>query len=406
MITQGWDELRKNKAQITKVLKEAGLSPALAQLRWAALTKSDRTKIGRVSKGKGWHEEQKPVITKKGIQKKAPIHHKVAVKKSLEKTLRKPMVEKVKAKREPVAREPELEPEPEPEQVPESIKETEEVRKEPEDVTQYIVDKKRQKREKPARKEPEYISSEELFALLDLDTGVGVEAEVRKEEINKHVPEIKKSSITTFLESQLNDRKKDMSTYPIVVAAQTDEELQDVIDFARTCPVAIDIVRGDELNIRLHYRQDDSGKPVRLELSILDLAFNPVYSNNDYDMNLTPAEIRRIEDGELKRQKEQLEYNIKLPDGTRTRAYIRRPDGTKDYTIYDIYPTEHKGIALFAHSIRDESSTIVEWRVTEATTGIKISSGKSSEEAIFNATQLINEKGVDKIRELLAKVRT
>ncbi len=91
MITQGWDELRKNKTQVMKVLKEAGLSPALAQLRWASLTKSDRIKIGRISKGKGWHEEREPVITKKGIQKKAPEHHKAAIKKSLEKTLRKPI---------------------------------------------------------------------------------------------------------------------------------------------------------------------------------------------------------------------------------------------------------------------------------------------------------------------------
>ncbi len=40
---------------------------------------------------KGWFENQKPVITEKGIEHKAPRHHEVAVKKKLEHTLRVPM---------------------------------------------------------------------------------------------------------------------------------------------------------------------------------------------------------------------------------------------------------------------------------------------------------------------------
>lgn len=98
MITQGWDKLRKDKSKVSKVLKDAGLSPALVQLRWASLTKSDRAKIGRVAKGKGWHEAQVPVITKKGIKKKAPVHRRVAIKKSLKSTLRKPLQKAKKSK--------------------------------------------------------------------------------------------------------------------------------------------------------------------------------------------------------------------------------------------------------------------------------------------------------------------
>ncbi len=85
-----WDSLRKS-GKAKSVLKSVKLSPALTQLKWSSLTGGDRKKIERVSKGKGWYEERKPIVTRKGIQKKAPVHRKVAVKKSLEKTLRKPL---------------------------------------------------------------------------------------------------------------------------------------------------------------------------------------------------------------------------------------------------------------------------------------------------------------------------
>jgi len=40
---------------------------------------------------KGWFEDKEPVITEQGVEKKAPRHHEVAVKKKLEHTLRVPM---------------------------------------------------------------------------------------------------------------------------------------------------------------------------------------------------------------------------------------------------------------------------------------------------------------------------
>lgn len=46
---------------------------------------------------KGWFETGEPVITEKGVEKKAPRHHEVAVKKKLEHTLRVPMVREEKS---------------------------------------------------------------------------------------------------------------------------------------------------------------------------------------------------------------------------------------------------------------------------------------------------------------------
>ncbi len=45
---------------------------------------------------KGWFEDREPVITEKGVEKKAPRHHEVSVKKRLEPTLRVPMVKEEK----------------------------------------------------------------------------------------------------------------------------------------------------------------------------------------------------------------------------------------------------------------------------------------------------------------------
>ncbi len=125
MDSKTWEMIRKT-GQGNAVLSEAKLSPALVQLRWASLTKSDRDKIESVSKWKGWYEEKAPIVTKKGVEKKAPEHHRVAVRKSLEQTLRKPL-EHVPEPKEPervippvepvetVSREPEPKPAPEPE---------------------------------------------------------------------------------------------------------------------------------------------------------------------------------------------------------------------------------------------------------------------------------------------------
>lgn len=98
-----WKKIRKtNKGK--SLLKSAHLSPALAQLKWSSLTKSDRKKLEQASKGKGWYEEKKTIQTKKGSQKKAPIHHKVAVRKALKTTMRKPLI-----REQPVSHEPEPE---------------------------------------------------------------------------------------------------------------------------------------------------------------------------------------------------------------------------------------------------------------------------------------------------------
>lgn len=44
-------------------------------------------------KAGGWFEEQVPTITKTGVEPKAPIHYKIAVKNCLEQVLRRPMVQ-------------------------------------------------------------------------------------------------------------------------------------------------------------------------------------------------------------------------------------------------------------------------------------------------------------------------
>lgn len=57
------------------------------------MTKSNRKKQNSSKrKGKGWREEQQDVQTEKGIEKKAPIHRKVALEKEAGTALNKRMV--------------------------------------------------------------------------------------------------------------------------------------------------------------------------------------------------------------------------------------------------------------------------------------------------------------------------
>lgn len=71
-----WDSL--SKPERAKLLSGADLPIGLAQLNWSGLQKSERKKL---EKGKGWFEAKEPIMTAKGIEHKAPEHHRVAVKK-------------------------------------------------------------------------------------------------------------------------------------------------------------------------------------------------------------------------------------------------------------------------------------------------------------------------------------
>ncbi len=104
-----WDSLRKS-SKVKSILQSVHLSSALVQLKWSSLTGGDRKKIEAVTKGRGWHEDRKPVVTRKGVKKVAPKHRQAAITDSLKDTLREPMVESVK----PVKKEKEIELESEP----------------------------------------------------------------------------------------------------------------------------------------------------------------------------------------------------------------------------------------------------------------------------------------------------
>lgn len=89
MDSKQWNSLSKPRR--TELLKQAGLSVALAQASWQALTSGERKKL---SIGKGWHEAATEVSTRstrKGIKKIAKRHHEVAIKKDTKELLDKPI---------------------------------------------------------------------------------------------------------------------------------------------------------------------------------------------------------------------------------------------------------------------------------------------------------------------------
>lgn len=95
MDSKQWASL-KNTDKLKSILRSCGLSPALAQANWAGLSKTEKSKIEKATKGSGWHEEKEDVITPKGVEKKAPRHREVAIEASMKDTERTPMVLPVK----------------------------------------------------------------------------------------------------------------------------------------------------------------------------------------------------------------------------------------------------------------------------------------------------------------------
>lgn len=93
MDSRHWNSLSKQVK--VALLKSAGLPSGLSQLSWSGLQKSERKKLEAIKGGgKGWHEKQEDIRTEKGIEKKAPIHRKVALEKEASEANNKPMQKK------------------------------------------------------------------------------------------------------------------------------------------------------------------------------------------------------------------------------------------------------------------------------------------------------------------------
>lgn len=108
MSSQNWNTLSKQDK--TTLLKSAGLPAGLSQLSWSGFSKTERAKLEMAlkSKGKGWHEKKEEVVTKKGIEKKAPIHREVAIKERDKDLLNQPIIPQ--KKEEPIREVQQAEP--------------------------------------------------------------------------------------------------------------------------------------------------------------------------------------------------------------------------------------------------------------------------------------------------------
>lgn len=357
-----WDSL--GKPDRAKLLAGAGLPTGLAQLKWSGLQKSERTKLEKAtkSKGKGWHEEKREVLTEKGIEKKAPIHRDVAIQKEANKALNVPMQKKESAHEERKEEKPTA----------------------PRKAKTYYDPKFEEAEAERIKDEGKREEESEEYIILPFDTG-----DLREMKQEAGIGEAYRQMGDKWFteEKQKEWEKHEAEGYG-------GKLLKSHEYYAKTYPLAMEW-------INKHFKKTTSTKELEETIQIY---FSRDWKQFEEFLQEKQDEIlANIFEKEQKAQARKIESKYftttfrDIDDHNKKECVEKTP-------IQKAHPFSHKSIALFAHKDGKE------WKVTEATTGFELARAhqfkgiwrnNSKEEIIQTAKAFIDEKTPEKVSELI-----
>ena len=145
-----------------------------------------------------------------------------------------------------------------------------------------------------------------------------------------------KSGTMLYLEAAYKSRLETLSTEPIPLSNPEADEIKDAIEFAKTSMVPI-LMHFDIVDVQIRYWRNTSGDPSRLEIIVFNEEMNPIYHNNDYDMNLTVEEVFRIRDSETNRMKGEEKEEVRKKDEARAQEEQKKKQFRFNKTTYSLY---------------------------------------------------------------------